>query len=244
VTRASTVLFVAGTAPGVGKTTISAALVRRFRAIGLEAIGIKPIETGCAYGADHDLVGPDGAALHAAAHRSAPPLVVSPYRLASRADPAEALERAGLVLQLEDLVNAVEAAYAFGEIVVVDSAGGALAPLTSDALGLDLAEQVGAAVLIAAPEAPGVVSDVLLLLEALRRRALSIAGVMLSRIEAAASAPDEEGPAKLIRERGGARVYDAVPWIAGDDKQRIFGAEAHFAAHGIAEALLDAARRP
>jgi dethiobiotin synthetase len=235
-------VFVAGTGSGVGKTTISAALVRRLRALGRNTIGIKPIETGCGYGPDQDLVGRDGAELLAAARRSAPPLVVSPYRLPSPADAAEALERSGLVLHLEDLALAVESASSFGEIVVVESTGGALSPLTSDALALDLAERIGAALLIAAPDRLGVASEVILVLEAARRRALSIGGVFLSRL--AESSTADESTERLIRQRGGAHVFPVVPFLAGDEKTRISAVEAHFAAHRIAEAVLDAAQRP
>jgi dethiobiotin synthetase len=236
------ILFVAGTDGGVGKTTIAAALVRRLRAIGKDAIGMKPIETGCPYGPDQDLVGPDGETLHVAAHRSAPPLVVSPYRLPSRADPAEALERAGIELELDDLVHAVEAAQRFSEVLVVESTGGALAPLVHDGLGLDLAERLGASVIVVAPDALGSASAVILILEALRRRALNIAGVLLTRLHDGAH--PETGTERLVRERGGAQVFPIVPFIEGDEKARILGVEAHLAAHRIAEALLEAGGRP
>jgi dethiobiotin synthetase len=228
----------------VGKTTVAAALVRRLRALGHAAIGVKPIETGCAYGPDQDLVGADGGVLHAAAHRSVPPLVVSPYRVPVQADPAEALERAGIELGLEDLVGAIDAAAGFGDVLVVEGTGGALAPLTTDALGLDLAERVAASLVIAAPDEAGIASQVILILEAARRRALNIAGVVLSRLDERAAVREEDGASRAIRERGGAQVFARVPWIAGDEKERIFGVEAHFAANGIAEAILDAAARP
>jgi dethiobiotin synthetase len=233
-------LFVTSADPRAGKTTVAAAMVRRLRVLGLRAIGMKPIETGCAHGDDHDLVAADGALLHLAAHRSAPPLVVSPYRLASPLDPAAALEQAGLELVLEDLVQAVESAFAFGDIVVVECPGRALSPLTSDALGLDLAERVGATLLVAAPDREGTTSSVLLVLEAARRRALNIAGVVLSRV----LGEDVGQDVRWIRERGGVKVFGPIPFIAGDDKTRIAELETHLLQTGMAEAILDALRRP
>jgi dethiobiotin synthase len=236
------IVFVASTDPRAGKTIVSGALVRRLRALGHRSIAMKPIETGCRYGDDHDLIGPDGALLHEAAHRSAPPLVISPYRLAQELDPAPALERAGIELSLEDLVNSVEAARSFGDIAVVEGAGGALAPLTQDALGLDLAERLRATLLIAAPDRPSVTSRVLLVLEAARRRAINLAGVVLSRLSLDDGTGSEN--ARWIKERGGVRVLTTVPFVEGEDKARILAVEEHFAAQGVAEAILDAVRRP
>lgn len=233
-----------GTDPGVGKTILAAAIVRRLRALDHEAIGMKPIETACAYGSDHDLVGVDGVLLHAAVHRGAPPLVVSPYRSAAVGEPMVALGRAGIELRLDDLVQAVETAAEFGDPVVVEGAGGALSPLTRDGTTLDLAERLDATVLIAAPDALGVQSRALLVLEALRHHGLRIAGIALIRQTSDPDALDLLDNARVIRERGGAEVFEPLGWIEGGALQRIEAAEAHLARNRVAESILAALDRP
>jgi dethiobiotin synthetase len=221
------IVFVTGTEARVGKTLVAAALIRRWRAIGLSAVGMKPVETGCAYGEDHDLGSRDGSVLQIAAEQSVPPLAVCPYRFVPAVSPAIAAEQTGIELSIDDLAAAVYAVARFGDPVVVEGWGGGLSPIASDGLTLDLAERLVAPILLVAPDGDASVSHVLAMLEAARRRALPILGVILSR--GSSSSP-------LIRERGGVTVFPAIP--ATDD------AVPHFAEHKIAEAILDAADRP
>jgi dethiobiotin synthetase len=155
-----------------------------------------------------------------------------------------AAEKAGIELRLDDLVHAVEAAFSFGDIVVVESAGGALSPIAQDGLGLDLAERLGASVLVVGADALGVQSHALLVIEALRRRALNIAGVILSRRTDQSAEAELQENARMIRERGGVRVYATIPKLDGREKDRVLAAEAHLESHAIAEAILEAALRP
>lgn len=237
------VVFVAGTGAGIGQTTLSAALVRRLRAMGIRAIGVKPVETGCAHGEDQDLVGADGALLHRASQRAAPPLAVAPYRFVPRVAPALAAELAGLELGGEELAQAVEAVFDFGTLAVVDAPGGALAPLAKDTLGLDLAERLGAVLLIVAADDAEATGQVLLILEAARRRALRIAGVALTR-PAAGIGRDALQNTRLIRERGGVTVFPTVPHTPGEEKDLLLAVEGHLTDHRIAEQLLTALDHP
>jgi dethiobiotin synthase len=241
---ARTIVFVAGTDTNVGKTLVAAALVRRLRVLGTRAIGMKPVETGCSYGEDHDLIAHDGVLLHRAAHFAAPPLVVSPYRFAPPIAPAVAAELAGLELSLSDLVAAIEACAPFGEPVIVEGAGGALAPIASDGSVLDLAERVGASVLLVGVDRLGVQSHAIAVLESARRRALGLIGVILSRMGEDDALLDRQQNVRMIRERGGVTVFPTIPRLAGDEARRIELVEEHFARCAIGEAILDAAHRP
>ncbi|MBI5250682.1 MAG: dethiobiotin synthase, partial [Desulfomonile tiedjei] len=58
-------LFVTGTDTGVGKTLVTAGLVRLARRRGLKALAVKPVETGCLL-RDGALYPEDGAFLAAA----------------------------------------------------------------------------------------------------------------------------------------------------------------------------------
>lgn len=238
------VLFITGTVAGAGKTLFSVALLRRLRTLNTAAIGVKPVETGCVYGEDHDLIAHDGDLLHRAAHRSAPPLAVGPYRFVGNVAPALAAERAGIELQLDDLVTAVEGLARFGEPLVIESEGAALSPLASDGLVLDLAERLSAPILVIAPDRLGAESEVIGVLEAARRRALPILGCILSRHDADDAVLDALDNVRLIRERGGVTVFATIPRLSGDEDAMIAAVEEHLAEHAIAEALLDAADRP
>jgi dethiobiotin synthetase len=233
-------MFIAGSGVPSGKTLLSAALVRRLRVLGTRAIGIKPVETGCRYGEDHDLLAPGGALLHRAADRAAPPLVVSPYRFIAKTAPAIAAARSGIDLSLDDLFHAIVSISAFGDPIIITTSGGALSPIANDGSALDLCARIGAPLFLVLPDRLGVESEAIALLEAARRRAIPILGAMLSAGEDAIDLENE----RLLRELGGVTVFPMLPLFIGDDDEKAARAEEHLAAHGIAEALLDAAARP
>ncbi len=226
------ILCVAGTGPGVGTTVVAAALVRRARAIGGHPVGMKPVDVGCRHGDDHDIVSDDGARLRAARERPLPPLVAAPYRFSTPGPPLTAARRAGLVLRVEHLAEAVQTAAEYGNVVVVDLCGGAHAPIAEDGLGLDLVASLGARLLAVDTPAPGVESRVLALLEGARHRDIDVAGVMLNAPTPAAVRTSEVEA--TVAEVGSVRVFPSLPTLAGDPE---LAAAGHLAEHRILEQL-------
>src|SRR5512135_2476202 len=89
--------FVTGSDTGVGKTIITAALIRAANNIGLRACGMKPIETGCRKSSSSDggqiLLPSDGMFLREAAGMSDSLNLVTPLRFESPLAPLPASER-------------------------------------------------------------------------------------------------------------------------------------------------------
>ena len=171
-------IFVTSPSRAAGKTLVALALVRRLRKLGRRAIGLKPVDTGCPPGPDHDLGSVDGKLLQRV---SGPPdvpfTVVAPYRFATIADtPAEAFERTGLSLELGELAEVVQSAAEYGDLAIIEGATATTTILrTSDEL--DLAAALGARLMIVADDEA---ED-----EALRGRAgakkIPLLGVVVSR---------------------------------------------------------------
>lgn len=224
-------LFVMGTGPGVGKTLVATGLLTALGARGVAAVGIKPVETGCAHDDTHDLVGADGARLREAAPTKLPPLVTSPYRFAPAVSPAIAAEQAGLELRLDDLTQAVDAGRAFGR-VVVEGPGGPLCPVASDGSTADLAARLRGPVLLVARDQLGADGDVLLAIEACARRGLALRGVVLSRRDADGTGWSNEAS---IASRTEVPVFTTLPPLSGDEVRQ---AAAHLEAAGALDALL------
>jgi len=201
-TSANDVLFIAGSGPGVGKTAVAVAMMRGLARIGRRVVGIKPIEVGVGHDANHDLIAPDGDRLGAASVIAVPPLVRAPYRFNARAVPTVAALRSGIELGLEELVSAVKTACEYGQLVVVDGIGGLLTPIATDGATIDLAGRLGATVVLVVPDAAGSESVLLCGLEACRRRALKIAGYVLTQTAGPVLGEDELA---LLRARAGAR---------------------------------------
>ena len=168
--------MILGTGRGVGKTLVARGILERIRSLGHRSIGLAPIETGCKYGDNHDLIGKDGMLLRASSSGPVPPLVTTPYRFAAEGTPHEAASQAGIELTLEDLSAAIDAASEFGTIVVVEGPHTAMTPLVEGKLTIDLAAHLRAPALIV-----GIAqSDAGPVLEACRARNISVAGVLLS----------------------------------------------------------------
>src|SRR5512140_1088195 len=99
-------IFVTGTNTGVGKTVVSAALVRLMADAGLRAVGLKPVATG---GEPEAGTGPlrnsDALELQAA---SSVPLSyedINPYCFAPPIAPHIAAAEAGVAVTADDLVS-------------------------------------------------------------------------------------------------------------------------------------------
>ena len=162
-------LFVTGTDTGVGKTVVSAALLRRY---GREAPlrYWKPIQTG---------VPPDDdtAEVRRLAAGAGAEVVDGGVRLPDPVSPHLAAARAGETIDLEPLV-----ARPAGEPDVrwiVEGAGGLLVPINRFALMADLIGRLGLAALVVARSTLGTINHTLLTLEALRARSLAVAGVVM-----------------------------------------------------------------
>ncbi len=91
-------LFVTGTDTGVGKTVVAAAILRTWREMGVDAVPMKPVQTGCA-GRGRRLVAPDlDSCLRVAGLRADPDeyALMAPYRYRPACSPHLAARLAGL----------------------------------------------------------------------------------------------------------------------------------------------------
>jgi dethiobiotin synthetase len=178
-------LFVTGTDTGVGKTLVACALIRALRAEGVDAAGMKPVETGVGE------AGPlDALALRAAAGGADPLELVCPERLALAAAPAVAAAAAGRAVDLGSIRSAFERLTARHDCVIAEGAGGLLVPIAPGVEMTDLARELGLALLVVARARLGTINHTLLTLEVARGRGLSLAGVVASHAEGEISAAD------------------------------------------------------
>ncbi|MEF8834014.1 MAG: dethiobiotin synthase, partial [Halofilum sp. (in: g-proteobacteria)] len=107
---------------------------------------------------------------------------VTPMRLAHALSPERAAHLEGMQLTLHDLIAAARIGDA-ADFFVVEGAGGFLSPLASDALNADLAVALGLPVLVVAADRLGSINHTLLTVEAIERRGLRLAGIVLNALE-------------------------------------------------------------
>jgi dethiobiotin synthetase len=152
-------LVVTGTDTGIGKTVLAAALTDR-----LGAHYWKPVQAGLDEETDSDAV---------ARLAELPPGRVVPeaYRLATPCSPHQAAAIDGVT------IDPARLALPARDPLVIEGAGGALVPLTRELLFADQFAHWGLPVVVVARTALGTINHSLLTIEALRARAVPIAGI-------------------------------------------------------------------
>jgi dethiobiotin synthetase len=185
--------FVTGTDTGVGKTVVAGGLARALRARGASVATFKPVQSGAL--AD-DLTG-DAALLGA----------TCVYALEAPVAPIVAARRAGVTIELEQILRAADRLVAAHDVLVAEGAGGLLVPLAPNLLVADLARALGLPLVVVARAGLGTVNHVLLTLEAAAARGLDVVAVVLSG-EADESTDDN---AALIRSSAGDISIVRVP---------------------------------
>ena len=151
-------LFVTGTDTGVGKTVLSAALMLRYP----EARYWKPIQTG-----------PDDDTAEVR-RLSGGQVINEGIRLPDPVSPHLAAQRVEMTIDLDPLVSQVRTTP-----VIVEGAGGVLVPVNDSQTMADLMVLLGLPVIVAARTTLGTINHTLLTIEALRARALRVAGVVM-----------------------------------------------------------------
>jgi dethiobiotin synthetase len=151
-------LFVTGTDTGVGKTVLSAALMLRYP----QASYWKPIQTGT----DDDTA--------EVRRLSGGRVIDAGIRLPDPVSPHLAAQRVEMSIDLEVLVTQVRSTS-----VIVEGAGGVLVPVNNSQTMADLMVLLGLPVIVAARSTLGTINHTLLTIEALRARALRVAGVVM-----------------------------------------------------------------
>lgn len=182
--------FVTGTDTGVGKTLVSAALTGALVARGLRVAVMKPIASG-SDPTPAGLRNSDAVTLMAAANVPAPYHVVNPYCFLPPVSPHIAAREAGTAIDLAFLRSRFDTLAAAADCVVVEGAGGWLAPISDTATMADLAAALGLPVLLVVGLRLGCLNHALLTRESLSARGVTFAGWIANAIDPQFARPAE-----------------------------------------------------
>jgi dethiobiotin synthetase len=183
-------LFVTGTDTEIGKTLVSAALLRGFVREGLRATAMKPIAAGATL-VDGVLHNEDADQLDAAANVLLPPEIRTPFMLKEPAAPHIAAAHENVALDMTRIVEAHAQAVQMADVVVVEGVGGFRVPLTDAHDTADLAFALNLPVVLVVGMRLGCISHALLTAEAIAARGLPIVGWVANRVDPAMLFPDE-----------------------------------------------------
>ena len=181
-------VFVTGTDTGVGKTYVTARLIRRLRAQGLDTVGFKPI---CCGGRE------DAEILRAAADDALELNEVNPVWLRTPAAPYTAALVENRAIDLALIHETFAALRARHQSVVVEGVGGWLVPIQRDYAVADLAREMGLPVVVVVQNRLGALNHAALTVHHLRAAGQGCEGLILN--DGPRTAPEEEDAEQIAR---------------------------------------------
>ena len=156
-------LFITGIGTGIGKTVVAAILAEA-----LQADYWKPVQAGFAGGTDSEWV-------ESVISNPHTKILPEAYKLSMAASPHLAARAQGLVISL----NAIEDAYAAfnaQKTIIIEGAGGLMAPLNEESFSIDLAKLLNAKIILVSKNYLGSINHSLLTAAACKAYGLDVAG--------------------------------------------------------------------
>lgn len=167
----ATGFFVTGTDTGIGKTTVSCALLHAFAAQGKKVAGMKPIVAGSENGQWMDVE-----QLLAASNVNVTRQQINPYAFDSPISPHLAARQLGTEIDLSVIHHAYQQLSAKADLVIVEGAGGFLVPINERQNGADLAKMLNLPVILVVGMRLGCLNHALLTAQAIQASGLTLAG--------------------------------------------------------------------
>ncbi len=207
-------VFVTGTGTDIGKTYLTAALIRHLRSLEKPVDAFKPVVSGFD---PANIAGSDPAVLLSALGRSATDEEISriaPWRFRAPLSPDMAARQEGRAIDFKDVVEfSRRVAYGRG-INFIEGVGGIMVPLDDNHTVLDWMSALRLPVLLIAGSYLGTISHTLTALHVLAQRNLDIAAVVVSE-SALPGASLDDTVATIARFAAPIDVI-GLPRLAGD----------------------------
>jgi dethiobiotin synthetase len=208
-------VFITGTDTDAGKTVASAAVLVSMRAAGIDAVPMKPVQTGGVM-RDGSLTSPDlEFCLRMVELEPDPedlqnmaPLIYEPA-----CSPHLAAAKTGREISLDRIHEAFHGLLRRHEQVVVEGAGGLLVPLTGNKTMIDLMAMMGLPVILAARPGLGAINHTLLSIRELERSGLTLHGIIFCETTGTGWGEIEQDNAETIARIGKARVLGRIPYM-------------------------------
>ena len=203
--------FITGTDTEVGKTVVATALVRSLVSRGLRVAAMKPVASGSAR-TPQGLRNGDTLALMAASNVAASYERVNPYCFEPAISPHIAAEDAHIAIELAHIEHNFAALAASADYVIVEGAGGWLAPIGPCTTMKDLANALGLPVVLVVGVRLGCINHALLTKLAIESHGARFAGWIANTL--ATPMPRLKENLESLRRMLGGPPLDIVPVLA------------------------------
>jgi dethiobiotin synthetase len=206
-------IFITSTDTGVGKTVAAYALSVLLKAQGYKVGIMKPVQ--CA--------GHDAQFLKA----------INPFYAPEPLSPHLAFRRAGIKFDKQKIQAALKKLQVEHDVVLIEGAGGLLAPLTENYYNADLIADLKAQVILVSRLGLGTINHTLLTINELQRRSLKILGIFFSTVKGGAQSLPERTNPEEIEKLSGIKVLGTIPYLKPLTEKNVLRQCAHLKASGI-----------
>ena len=204
------IVLVTGTDTGVGKTFVACALAHALRARGRRVGVVKPVETGV------EGEPGDARALADAARDPSPLDDICPYRLRAPLAPSVAAAREGVTIDVDAIVALILRRATTVDVLLVEGAGGLLVPISGTTTYLDLAERLGAPLLVVAANRLRTVNHAALTARVAEASRVPVLGFVLSQPQATTDISADSN-ADTIQTVTGLRCLGMLPHLVSPE---------------------------
>jgi dethiobiotin synthetase len=197
-------IFVTGTDTGVGKTYVTAAILKELRRRGVEAAAFKPIACG--------LGGRQDAKVYARLMENEVPLdLINPVFLRRPLAPIVAAKLERRKIDLPRVFSCYEALLSQYSVVLVEGAGGLLVPILPNYFVADLAKDLRLPLLIVARLSLGTINHSVLTVRQAKAMGLRVKGIVLNDTLGHKRSLAEQTNIKVVPESCGAPLLGVMP---------------------------------
>lgn len=204
--------FITATDTGVGKTVITAALIKAIGILGLRPCGMKPIETGCIREGDV-LIPSDGMFIKAIAHMEEDIRFISPCCFKSPLAPMPASEIEGISVDLEKIKKAYTELSKNYDAVVVEGIGGLLVPIKRDYFVLDLIREFGLPTIVVSRPGLGTINHTMLTVKYAIKEGLNVAGIIINYCQPPEGTLAEDTNPQIIKQISPVPIIGVFPYL-------------------------------
>jgi dethiobiotin synthetase len=182
--------FIAGTDTGVGKTRVTGGLLKAARELAAPVAGMKPVAAGSIL-RDGRQISEDALYIEHNSGQIAPYELFNPYCLPEPLSPHIAADRAGIRIDIAEIVRRAKQLSQGQNLLLVEGAGGWYAPISAQETMADVARALAMPVLLVVGLRIGCLNHALLTAQAIERCGCTLRGWIGSQLEPQFAAREE-----------------------------------------------------
>ncbi len=175
--------FITGTDTGVGKTIITASLIKLLSSSGLNTVGMKPIASGC-YKTSQGLRNEDADLIMQQSNLELDYGLINPYAFQPSVSPHFAAKDLDQKIDLDTILEKFSVISDSTDFVLVEGVGGWQVPISDDRYMSDLAVVLGLPVILVVGLRLGCINHALLTAQAIQEKGLGLIACVANQIDA------------------------------------------------------------